>query len=106
MHTFKTNTKHQKYKTNDFGHNLKAYLDEHFNAEMTQMIVQSSLRNLFCWTRKGQFSVRSLGVGVIKIRVQGDPSQNSSVGSKSAWYRGGPGSNPGKGENFSMKISN
>ena len=34
------------------------------------------------------------------------PSQDSSIGSISAWYRGGPGSNPGKGENFSVKISN
>ena len=35
-----------------------------------------------------------------------NPSQDSSIGSISAWYRGGPGSNPGKGENFSVKISN
>ena len=35
-----------------------------------------------------------------------NPSQDSSIGCISAWHRGGPGSNPGKGENFSGKISN
>ena len=35
-----------------------------------------------------------------------NPSQDSSIGSILAWYQGGPGSNPSKGENFSVKISN
>ena len=34
------------------------------------------------------------------------PSQDSSIGSILAWYWGGLGSNPGKGANFSVKISN
>ena len=33
-----------------------------------------------------------------------NPSVDSSIGSVSAWYLGG--SNPGKGENFTVKISN
>ena len=33
----------------------------------------------------------------------GHPSQDSSIGSISAWYREVSGSNPGKGENFSVK---
>ena len=34
------------------------------------------------------------------------PSLDSSIGSTWALHLGGPGSNPGKGDNFSMKISN
>ena len=35
-----------------------------------------------------------------------NPSQDSSIGSISAWYREVLGSNPNKGENFLVKISN
>ena len=38
----------------------------------------------------------------LKIRKICDPSQARSVGSILAWYREVPGSNPGKGENFSL----
>ena len=38
--------------------------------------------------------------------IKSNPSQDSSIGSILAWNQGVPGSNPGKGENLSVKISN
>ena len=46
----------------------------------------------------------SLSGQVVKLEL--NPSQDSSIGSVSACSREVPGSNPGKGENFSVKISN
>ena len=43
---------------------------------------------------------------MVTHRLQTKLSQDSSVGSRSAWYWEVPGPNPGKGENFSIKIIN
>ena len=48
----------------------------------------------------------SIATETCKENIVLNPSQDSSVGSISAWYWGGPRFNPSKGENFSMKISN
>ena len=39
-----------------------------------------------------------------KPKVIRHPSQDSSIGSRSAWYRGGPGFKSRTGNNFSVKI--
>ena len=52
------------------------------------------------------YSSRVSDLGPAHHNITDYPSQDSSIGSILAWYRKGLGSNPGKGENFSVETTN